>query len=263
VCGIAATFLTPQARPEADWQAIRENFTANLLFNELRGRAATGLIVMQADGQTHLWKEALPAREFVKTAVYHHLLNLIGPQTTLILGHTRLPTKGDPANNGNNHPIQVGTVYGVHNGRIRNDDLLFAQANRKRSAEVDSEIIFRLIAETEGEPEQMKLALEGLQGEFTFLAGNGRCPAKLLVVKHHNPLSLHYQPDWQALIFTSRYLFLRKQFGQCVSTETIPPDHLLLYDALQLAARHHQPALALPLDLNSPKNNAITHHPKT
>ena len=256
MCGIAATFLTPQARPASDWQAIRENFTANLLFNELRGRAATGLIVLQADGQAHLWKEALPAREFVQTAVYRDLLRTIGPQTTLMLGHTRLPTKGDPANNGNNHPIQVGAVYGVHNGRIRNDDQLFAQGNRLRLAEVDSEIIFRLIAETEGEPERMKLALEALQGEFTFLAGNGRCPTRLLVVKHRNPLSLHYQPTWQALIFTSRYLFLRKQFGQAVSTETIPTDHLLLYDAQQLSAYHHLPALALPLNLNLPKTAA-------
>ena len=48
------------------------------------------------------------------------------------------------------------------------DGQLFAQANRLRLAEVDSEIIFRLIAETAGEPERMKLALETLQGDLPF-----------------------------------------------------------------------------------------------
>lgn len=256
MCGIAATLLTPRARPESDWQAIRDNFTANLLFNQSRGAAATGLIVLQADGQAHLWKQPLPAQAFVQTAVYRQLLSSVDAQTTLLLGHTRLPTKGEPTNNGNNHPIQVGTVYGVHNGHIHNDDQLFTQANRHRLAQVDSEIIFRLIAETEGEPAQMKLALAELEGEFTFLAANGRWPTRLLVVKHRNPLSLHYQASWQALIFTSRYLFLRKQFGHGVSGETILPDHLLVYDAQQLPVRQHQPIVALPLDLKQAKKQS-------
>ena len=250
MCGIAALFLAPQERPTAVWQALRENITANLLFNEDRGRSATGLIVLDVNGEARLFKQPLPAREFTETAVYHQLLQTIGPRTTLVLGHTRLPTKGDPARSGNNHPIQVGTVYGVHNGRIQNDDNLFAQGPRPRLAEVDSEIIFRLIAEGQGQPQKIKAALEELQGEFTFIAGDGRAPARLLVVKHRNPLALHYQADWQALVFTSRYTFLRKAFGPTVAKETIPADYLLLYDAFHLQTNQYQPALALALNLN-------------
>lgn len=53
----------------------------------------------------------------------------------------------------------------------------------------------------------------------------------LLVFKHLNPLCVHYHPDWQALVFSSEYLFLRRAFGRSVITEALPPDQLLYLDA--------------------------------
>ncbi len=254
MCGIAAVLLQPQERPPEFWQAIRQNFTQNLLFNEKRGQEATGLAVLQVDGQVQVAKLPLPASEFVKTAVYHNILAAIGPQTTLVLGHTRLPTKGTPAFHGNNHPIQVGTVLGVHNGRIYNDEALFAQCNCPRQAQVDSEIIFQLLAPhslaQDNYLQTVHPALQQLKGEFTFLAGDSRSANRLLVVKHRNPLSIHYHPLWQALIFSSRYVFLRKTFGRAVLTEELPRDRLMLYDSYRLKQSKHNPVIALPLAEN-------------
>jgi glucosamine 6-phosphate synthetase-like amidotransferase/phosphosugar isomerase protein len=258
VCGIAATLLEPQERPPEFWQAIRQNFTQNLLFNEQRGQEATGLAVLQADGQAQVAKLPLPAHEFVETAVYHNLLAAVGPQTTLILGHTRFPTKGDPAFPGNNHPIQVGAVLGVHNGRIHNDDALFAQCNCPRQAQVDSEIIFQLLAlhsSTQDDYLQtIRPAIQQLEGEFTFLAGDRRTAARLLVVRHRNPLSVHYHASWQALIFSSRYVFLRKIFGRAVLAESVPRDHLMLFDSTMLKQSKHNPIATLPLAENGERH---------
>jgi glucosamine 6-phosphate synthetase-like amidotransferase/phosphosugar isomerase protein len=262
MCGIATILLYPQPRPPGIWQAIKETFTRNLLFNEDRGQAATGLAVVQTDGQVRIHKMPVRAAEFVTTAAYRLLLDSLDAQTTLLLGHTRHPTKGDPASAANNHPLQIGSVFGVHNGHIDNDDTLFSRWDLPRQAEVDSEIIFRLLeacspADLNGHYlAAVRPRLEHLQGQFTFMACDRRTPTKLLVVKHRNPLSLHFQSEWKALIFSSRYLFLRKTFGRAVAVETLPHDQLLLFESGLLPQSGHHPVETLPLYL--PEQNSDT-----
>ena len=74
-------------------------------------------------------------------------------------------------------------------------------------------------------------SLQLLEGRFTFLASDRRFPHKLLVVRHNNPLSLHFCPEWKTLIFSSSYLFLRKTFGRVVVKEVINNDRALWFDA--------------------------------
>jgi glucosamine 6-phosphate synthetase-like amidotransferase/phosphosugar isomerase protein len=253
MCGIAAILLTPQERPAEMWQEIKDCLTQNFLFNEDRGREATGLAVIQADGWMAMSKMPLEATEFVKTPNYKSLLATVGPHTTLLLGHTRHPTKGDPASNDNNHPLLAGPICGIHNGEVDNDDDLFARCGCPRRGQVDSEVIFRLLEPLS--PLQLngnyltavRSQLRRLQGAFTFLACDRRTPEKLLVVRHKRPLSVHFHPDWNALIFSSRYIFLRKRFGPILLTETLPHNQLLLYEAPALPQLGHQPTALLSL----------------
>ncbi len=248
MCGIAAILFAPGTRSPEVRREIRDIFTRNLLFNEERGRDATGLAVVRADGRVHIHKAAVPASEFVHTRAYQDLIENLDEQTVLWLGHTRLPTKGDPANQANNHPILARHVLGVHNGNITNDDALFAHWGYPRQAEVDSEIIFRLLSDLDATSsdavyvEQACRQMRLLEGQFTFLAVDVRFPTRLLVLKHHNPLCVHYHAPWQALIFSSRYIFLRKAFGKIVVTEALPHDTLLSYDALRLPNLENRPA---------------------
>src|SRR5881397_3100937 len=64
------------------------------------------------------------------------------------LVHVRDYTKGHPSLEANNHPIRHGSVVGIHNGIIRNDEEIFAQHGFVRAAPrmtVDSEAIFALM----------------------------------------------------------------------------------------------------------------------
>lgn len=259
MCGIVAFLLHPKVRSAEEWQAIRNIFTWNLIFNEERGRDASGLALIRADGSTEILKLPLPASEFVNTQEYQVLLNSIDQDTVQVLGHTRLPTKGTPARSGNNHPLKVGPVIGVHNGLIENDDALFARLGYSRQAEVDSEIIFHMLtphvpAALDGHYlEAIRPCLQLLQGQFTFLACHLSDPGKLLVLKHRNPLCAHYHDGWSALIFSSRYLFLRKAFGGAVLTETLPPNILLHFDAYRLPQLGFKPAATLPLFAHPPQ----------
>ena len=253
MCGIAAILFAPVERPPGVQQQIRDIFTRNLLFNEERGRAATGLAVLQADGQLSIYKDPVPASEFVESRRYRHMLASLDAGTMLWLGHTRLPTKGNPENTDNNHPILADKVVGVHNGHVSNDDDLFARWHYPRRGEVDSEIIFRLLSDLDPhtpadqytEAVCRRLAL--LEGKFTFLAADVRRPGRLLVLKHHNPLCVHYHAPWQALSFSSRYIFLRKAFGRSVITEALPHSALLTYEAASLAERGNAPVQACDL----------------
>lgn len=254
MCGIAALLLYPQERSAEEWQIIKQVLTDDLLFNEDRGRSATGVAIIQADGRVNLLKMAMSATKFVATPEYQSLLEEIGSQTTVILGHTRKPTKGSPTRNDNNHPLQAGSTWGVHNGTINNDDSLFEIHGYPRRAEVDSEIIFRLLEPFDPTlPDYdylnaIRPELQSLQGQFTFLACDQRAPEKLLVVKHDNPLSLHFHAPLRILIFSSRYIFLRKMFGPVLLTETLAPDQLLRFDAYKLPSLAHHPQVALSLE---------------
>jgi glucosamine 6-phosphate synthetase-like amidotransferase/phosphosugar isomerase protein len=254
MCGIAAVLLFPQDRAAAQWQAIREIFTGNLLANEKRGEAATGVAVAGLCGTARILKRALPASRFVALPEYQQILSQLGPDTTLLLGHTRLPTKGSPCRDENNHPIQAGPVIGVHNGHIENDDELFAACGCQRSAEVDSEILFRLIESLDpqlpaaGYLDMARRRIAGLRGQYTFLACDGRRPARLLVLKHHNPLCMHFHREWNALIFSSRYAFLRNALGVPLSAGILSPDQLMVFDAHRLSELRSAPELSLPLE---------------
>ncbi len=263
MCGIAAILLRPQERPPAIWQDIRRCFTENLLFNEDRGREAAGVGIVKKDKSAAVYKAPQPASQFVQQAAYKQLLDAVDAQTTLILGHARHPTKGAPQNNHNNHPLQSGMVLGVHNGHIRNDDELFARRQYPRQAEVDSEVIFQLLWRDLPAPfSQIPLSavqaqMQQLQGKFAVLASDQRSPASLLVARQGNPLSLHYHPEWEALIFSSRYIFLRKTFGHAVLYETLPDQHLFIYDAYQLPQHGSKPIARAPVNQNTTPPNQV------
>jgi glucosamine--fructose-6-phosphate aminotransferase (isomerizing) len=85
---------------------------------------------------------------------------------TKLLVHVRDYTKGHPSVEYNNHPIRHGSVVGIHNGIIKNDDELFARHEIERAAPnmtVDSEIIFALAERSRGRTAQ---AFEQLYGSM-------------------------------------------------------------------------------------------------
>jgi glucosamine 6-phosphate synthetase-like amidotransferase/phosphosugar isomerase protein len=82
-----------------------------------------------------------------------------------VLVHVRDYTKGHPSLEANNHPIRHGSVVGIHNGVIRNDEEIFAARRFDRaepSMTVDSEAIFALMELEDSRPQ----ALEELYGSM-------------------------------------------------------------------------------------------------
>lgn len=253
MCGLVGILLYPAERSESDWMEIRRLFAETLVANEERGRDASGIAVVQRDGTFCLFKGPMPASELLRTKPARDVLEQVGSETVCLLGHTRYPTKGSPTNNDNNHPLVVGQILGIHNGVIRNDDDLFVLCHLPRQAEVDSEILFRLMDTVPPflpEPEylsQIKERLKSVNGTFATLSVNLRRPNTLIVTKSGSPLCLHYEPPLQALFFSSRYVFLRKAFGRSVVTEALEQGYIYAFAAERLPERGHTPSWALSL----------------
>jgi glucosamine 6-phosphate synthetase-like amidotransferase/phosphosugar isomerase protein len=135
MCGIAGFSLSDSTN-NIDATALA---TALLHGIEERGRDAAGVAWHDtADGQVWIHKNDVKASLFTPSID-------IGAARTAIC-HTRAATKGSPTQNVNNHPIEHHGIVGVHNGMIWNDDSIFDDLQCERTAKVDSEAAFALIA---------------------------------------------------------------------------------------------------------------------
>lgn len=140
-----------------------ESFVDELLLGiEHRGRDATGLLTVDAGGKANLIKADVNASTFIRWR------DNVPKRVRTILGHTRFATQGGPENLDNNHPVQFGSCFVIHNGHISNDTELFKEHDLKRNAEVDSEIIPALLDKYG--LDNAVTALEELDGNFAVAA---------------------------------------------------------------------------------------------
>ena len=150
MCGIAGYFVNRQVDGKSPNPKLLGLLAQNLMEGiETRGRDATGYaFVSQADKFVKLGKAPVNASAFLELG--GHLLSKAHtpksmPQMMLL--HTRAATKGEPANNWNNHPIyskETGLCL-IHNGWLINDDELVAEHKLRLDAQVDSEAYLRVI----------------------------------------------------------------------------------------------------------------------
>ena len=136
MCGIAGYSLGPDS-------TVERTLAAQAL---LAGIAERG-----ADAVGYAWRGDRPAIEVTKlrggaSALLDEIALPSSAHQALI--HVRDFTKGHPEIAANNHPIRHGSVVGINNGIIKNDDALFARYGIERAESdmtVDSEAIFALV----------------------------------------------------------------------------------------------------------------------
>ena len=141
-----------------------------------RGADAAGYAFRNPDQQAiHVHKQRSGASALLEQV-------LVPETATQVLVHVRDYTKGHPTIEANNHPIRHGTVVGVHNGTVTNDEELFASYGFKRAADgmtVDSEAIFALAEHTGGST----AGLEELRGTLATAWLDERTPDVMAVAR--------------------------------------------------------------------------------
>lgn len=132
--------------------------TVEFLFrrSEERGKEASGLAVRLPDG-IEVFKSADRASHMLRTETFRDFLRRTldrlfaadgKPQglSYALIGHSRLVTNGIETLERNNQPVITGQSVGIHNGIVVNDSALWAaHPGLRREAEVDTEVIYRLL----------------------------------------------------------------------------------------------------------------------
>jgi len=174
--------------------------TSLLEYTETRGKDATGVSALFDDGNFFGQKMGVSATEFIaryggKADDFDGLLTVLRKYEAplrLFIGHCRKKSAGS-LNNVDNHPIKVGNIIGIHNGTLKNHDLIFDNLKCGRDGEVDSEAIFRLMkyyTKDCKEPftvDMIEEVCRRLEGSFSILAFNANNPNQLVSARDGRP----------------------------------------------------------------------------
>jgi glutamine phosphoribosylpyrophosphate amidotransferase len=212
MCGLAGVFFETADRSPEELRHLTGLFARLLAISELRGDHASGVAILRRKGKPRILKAPIAASRFVRRKDFERAISRVGPETTLLMGHARWTTRGDPADNRNNHPILAGRIVGTHNGTITNADELFSRLDLPREADVDSEILFRLADQARlGRAIDETALLGGLalcRGQMSAAIASVLDPGRLLLFRGNRPLQARYDPRRRALIYASEALFL-------------------------------------------------------
>jgi hypothetical protein len=144
-----------------------------LLASDIRGKDASGILVVRSNGTYEMQKAPLEAEKFVP--ILQKMKKIIS-EAVLVVGHTRAATVGKPDNNANNHPIESDDWIMVHNGSCT---MMNKVKDYNYRGEVDSEVL-----------------LSHLQvGGFDGLKQLDRGSAAIAFINKSNPLDLYIWRD--------------------------------------------------------------------
>lgn len=119
MCGIASIALLKSASTKIDLEAGTDALLKALMS---RGRDASGIMAIQADGRVFTQKAAVDGYDFA-------LGRASLPKGTRAVGvHTRLATQGPKGWMRNNHPVECGKALVCHNGVVADEWLTRKQS---------------------------------------------------------------------------------------------------------------------------------------
>lgn len=239
MCGIfgIVRFNSSDFRPPV----IRMILKKLAIESKVRGRDATGY-AFGNEKAINIFKHNVYADQFTKLENYKQVVRANIPSSSkpgwpyAVIGHTRAQTQGTHMNPDNNHPIRTGSIVGVHNGVITNDDFVFSWLKKesdgevKRIAQVDSEAIFaavnyvsktlkwpgkytssKLVGHVSDPTTQAIAKVSGkLYGGFACALLDADNPYKTWIFKANGQLAVHYYRKEKLLIFASVASFIEK-----------------------------------------------------
>jgi glucosamine 6-phosphate synthetase-like amidotransferase/phosphosugar isomerase protein len=212
MCGLTGIIFGKKKRSKIEFEEIRNLFTDMLCMSEDRGTHASGVATMREDGEELIYKLPVPSSRLITMDGFRRVVNSIGYKTTILMGHSRWRTVGSEFNNDNNQPIMTDYVLGAHNGTISNATALFNKYKLTRTAEVDSEILFRL-AENTIDDGMIQIQdyisyLKSVTGSMSCVFVSKTDPAHIFLCKGDKPLHVFYNNRLKIMAYGSTEEYL-------------------------------------------------------
>lgn len=224
MCGQAGLILGKKRRTDAEIAVLKTVFSGLLMRSEIRGKHASGVAVVDQNGEYRLFKRPMSATQLLAQPGYADALGVVegshgrfAGRTTLILGHTRHRTCGDEANNANNHPLRAADWLGTFNGTIYNATRLFRRHRLYRHAEVDSELVLRL-ADKFADIGTLDIsrfidALRSARGQLSAVFASLCAPETTYVLHGNRPLVMRAHRRLRVIAYASEDRFLDDVLG--------------------------------------------------
>lgn len=211
MCGIFGIVAGPGAAAAPD--TLRLLAETLLRHSQQRGRDASGIASLQADGKLAVLKRALSPEQLLKLPDYAGFTTAATAASPVcLIGHARMATSGSWAEDRNNQPLSRGGIALIHNGVLANaEDLWAIHGNpASRTAEVDSEALLALLADrrnaADGLAGATRYAFGQLEGSASIAA---LCAVERRLLLATNTGSLFVMRGAGMLVFASERYFLR------------------------------------------------------
>jgi hypothetical protein len=226
MCGIvgALTFDAFEKKSEEKMRNEANIFITTQLLQMTveRGKDATGIALLWADGNYSGLKMGIPSPEFIARfgdteKDFEGFLKLwreYPKQVKTFIGHCRKSSVGNSYDNKNNHPIQIGDLIMIHNGTLTNHEKIFDKLPSKRIGDVDSEAIGHLLnhyTNTGEEPfttAALKEVTKRLHGTYSVLAMNGNNPFQVAQFRDGRPAEMVLVRPLKTVYIASEKKFL-------------------------------------------------------
>lgn len=176
MCGIIG--IVGQTRKDR-WTESHRILTHLFLSAESRGKDATGFVAQsdpfkgRQEGQIITAKEAIRASQFVDEN--REWRSLKHRRCSMVLGHVRWATNGDPADPQNNHPHISGHLSLVHNGILPSHRDLADNYCLRLKSNCDSEVLLRIIERSKSIQLGMSICLREGPGSIVVYDSREHC----------------------------------------------------------------------------------------
>jgi glucosamine 6-phosphate synthetase-like amidotransferase/phosphosugar isomerase protein len=149
---------------------------------ERRGPHAFGFAWIDGKGRLCMYKQTGRVSDSL-------CLLAMAADASLLIGHCRYATQGDPANNLNNHPHPADGGWIVHNGMIHDYDTAVFRHDLYPVTDCDSEVLGLLIERAGGDAliDRCTEAVLGVKKAPLVVLGLWK-PGRLVAVRQGNPL---------------------------------------------------------------------------
>ncbi|MHA1364763.1 MAG: hypothetical protein ACTSP1_19930 [Candidatus Freyarchaeota archaeon] len=198
MCAITGFAVYDRATFKRQFRQVIAKFVATWVASEVRGGDASGFFIVNKNGGGKVVKASCPPWELVDEIDFTYLLKSIG-----IIAHTRAATAGSPKNNGNNHPLKVGDVCGVHNGVLFEYQYLQLLLNCQN--DVDSEVLIALLDRADNDIDGLEDILYEVSGSMALAWARKGCPWISLFSDGINKLSIIPDLENGVVFFASEY----------------------------------------------------------
>ena len=223
MCGIFGLAKQKNAQTEYQTKQLERVLTRLTALSVVRGEDSTGLAFVSSGNNPVIFKSLKKSSNLVKHRDWSKIIEQLTPETSVVLGHTRLKTTGKISLD-NAHPFHIGSVIGTHNGIIYNHEDI--SVNKKEVYQVDSQAMFALFDSNNN----LQECLDEIYGDYALAWTRDNKDILYLLKQDGRPCYFGYWKEARVLLYASQKNILEEAIKETdISIKIVESSNDALY----------------------------------